>query len=134
MTVSVICWALWLYDRQSDMLGFVGHMTVSLICWVLWSCDRQCDFKDVLYIRVCVNIAVLILITEMGRRSPELKKSKRAQQKVKRKLDYSKAKCPQDSHSPYDMEHNWGREETDVLECASAAEGPYALGVDMFLK
>ena len=57
MTVSLICWALWLYDCQfdmlafvvvydcqSDMLGFVviydcqsdvglcGRMTVSLIC------------------------------------------------------------------------------------------------------
>ncbi len=38
------------------MLDFVcDHVTASLICWVLWSCDRQCDFKDVLYIRVCVN-------------------------------------------------------------------------------
>ena len=24
MAVSLICWALWLYGRQSDMLGFVA--------------------------------------------------------------------------------------------------------------
>ncbi len=43
MTVNLIFWALWLYDRQSDMLGFVGHATVSLIYWALCLYDRQSD-------------------------------------------------------------------------------------------
>ena len=54
MAVSLICWALWLYGRQSDMLGFVaiwpsvyvglcGRMAVSLICWALWLYGRQSD-------------------------------------------------------------------------------------------
>ena len=35
MAVSLICWALLLYDCQSDMLGFSGHVAVSLKCWAL---------------------------------------------------------------------------------------------------
>ena len=55
MAVSLICWALWLYGCQSDMLGFVaiwlsvryvglcGCVGVSLICWALWLYGCQSD-------------------------------------------------------------------------------------------
>ena len=32
--------AVW---RQSDMLGFGGHVAVSLICWALWLYGCQFD-------------------------------------------------------------------------------------------
>ena len=32
-----MCWALWWYVRQSDMLGFVG------VLWALWWYVRQSD-------------------------------------------------------------------------------------------
>ena len=43
MAVSLICWALWLYGCQSDMLGFGGYVAVSLICWALWPYGCQSD-------------------------------------------------------------------------------------------
>ena len=43
MAVSQICWALWLYGCQSDMLGFGGYVAVSLICWALWPYGCQSD-------------------------------------------------------------------------------------------
>ena len=42
MAVSLICWALWPCDRQSDV-GLCGRAAVSLICWALWLYSRQSD-------------------------------------------------------------------------------------------
>ncbi len=80
VTVSLICWALWSCDRQSDMLGFVvvwlsvwyvglcGCMTVSLICWALWSCVRQSAvfgcvvvWLPVWYVGLCGHVTVSLL-------------------------------------------------------------------------
>ena len=48
LSISLICWALWVYFYQSDMLGFVGVLPSaryiglcgstfgSLICWALY--------------------------------------------------------------------------------------------------
>ena len=51
MTVSLICWALWSYDCQSDV-GLCGRMTVSLICWALWSYDCQSDMLGFVAVRL----------------------------------------------------------------------------------
>ena len=67
MAVSLICWALWLYRRQSDMLGFVavwliccwalcqsdmlGLVAVWLICWALYQSD----------VGLCGRIAVSLI-------------------------------------------------------------------------
>ncbi len=46
MAVSLICWALWSYDRQSDMLGFVDvwlSLSLFIVYVALWSYGRQSD-------------------------------------------------------------------------------------------
>ena len=58
MAVSLICWALWLYGCQSDMLGFGGHVAVSLICWALVA---MCMAVSLIYVGLCGCTAVSLI-------------------------------------------------------------------------
>ena len=58
MAVSLICWALWPYGRQSDnYVGLCGRMAVSLICWTLWPYGHQSDN----YVGLCGRMAVSLI-------------------------------------------------------------------------
>ena len=50
-----MCWGLWVYVRQSDVLGFVGvRPSVSLMCWGLWVYVRQSDVLGFVGVRPSV--------------------------------------------------------------------------------
>ena len=40
---AYVCWALWLYGRQSDMLGLYGRQSDMLGFVAVWLCGRQSD-------------------------------------------------------------------------------------------
>ena len=66
----ILCWALWEYVCQSDMLGFVGvhvhpsvryvghcgGMSVSLIYWALWGYVCQSDMLGFVGVHVCLSV------------------------------------------------------------------------------
>ena len=54
MAVSLICWVLWPFGCQSDMLGFMAVLAVSLICCALWLHVRQSDMLHFVAIRLSV--------------------------------------------------------------------------------